>query len=178
YPAHVGAEFAVTPARPWRDSSRRSFCRSQELGSSPFSVFSAGEGAEPCLPRQVCRRPQAPVPAPETGLLRPRRFAGGAEAVRQAAAKRTPPRLGGVCQARFRRPVAGAAISWPLHASGRHFQSSDRGLRWRARYVPLQGLCARRQTPRDDADCRRVPPPLLLTRPAERLRSHPPLRVS
>lgn len=64
------------------------------------------------------------------------------------------------------------------YSPGRYFQSQDRGLRWRARHVSLQGLCARRQTPGDDPDCRRVPSALLLTRPAEGIRSHPPLRLS
>ena len=167
-----------TPARPLRDSRRRSFRRSQSLDASPLSVFPAGEGAESRLPRKICRRPQTPLPPPETGLFRSRRFAGGAEAVRQAVAKRAPAGLGGLRQAGFRWSLTGAAIPRPLHPPDRHFQSQDHGLRWRARHVSLQGLCARRQTPGDDPDCRRVPAPLLLTRPAEGIRSDPPPRLS
>ena len=38
------------------------------------------------------------------------------------------PRLGGLCQTRFRRTDAGAPIPRPIYAPGRHFQSPAAGL--------------------------------------------------
>ena len=96
----------------------------------------------------------------------------------QAIATRPPAGLGRLCQACFRRPRAGAALSGPTYSSGCHLQSPDRGLRRRAGHVSVQRLRARQQTARDDPDWCRVPSPLLLTRPTEGLRSHPPLRFS
>jgi len=71
---------------------------SRSLGSSAPSIFPASEGVEPCVSRQVCRRPQTPVPPSEAKLFRPR-LAGSAETVRQAIAQFVPARLGCLCQA-------------------------------------------------------------------------------
>jgi hypothetical protein len=103
----------ATPARPLRDVRRRAFCGSWQAGYIPLCVFLAGEGVDPCFPRQVC--------AGLKRLYRRRKLTW------PSYCDKSTGKIGRLCQTCFRRPLAGAAIPWPLlHSSGHHFQSSDR----------------------------------------------------
>lgn len=99
-----------------------------------------------------------------TGLLRPRRSAGGTEAVRQAIATSPQAGLDCLCQTRFR-------YTHRVAISNHRIVAFDGEMR----HVPVSRLRPRRQTSPDDFKSSRVPSPLLLTRPPKGLRSHPPL---
>ena len=68
------------------------------------------------------------------------------------------------CKAAVRRTEAGAALSLPLHPSGRHLEPPPRRSRRRRRRVPLEGLSHRRSGPLEDdaVASARVHPALLL----------------
>ena len=88
-------------------------------------------------------------------------------------------RKGRLLQGAVRRTEAGAALSLPLHPSGRHLEPPPRRSRRRRRRVPLEGLSHRRAGPLEDdaASPARVHPPLSSARAAQRLPPHPPLRA-
>jgi hypothetical protein len=90
----------------------------------------------------------------------------------------TPPRLGGLCQARVRRSHAGVAVPRSLYPSRGHFQSSIVGFRTRARDFPLEGVRPWRQARSDGAGRHQIPASLLSARATQRPRLHSSLRVS
>src|SRR5271165_6265220 len=111
-------------------------------------------------------------------LLRPLCRSRRPPAVRETPPPPASPRLGGLCQARFRWSPAGVALSRSLHPPRGHFQSSFVDLRSGPGELPLEGLRSRKQTRPNDAGGNRVSTPLLSARASQRLRPHPSLRVS
>src|SRR5437879_8362009 len=76
------------------------------------------------LSRQVPRRPETPPSPQQATVCRPGCRSRQLQAVRATAPPLTPPRLGGLCQARFRRSHASVALPRSLYPSRCHFQSS------------------------------------------------------
>src|ERR1700716_1041382 len=82
-------------------------------------------------------------------------------------------------QAAVRRPESRARLSVTVYAPRRHLEPSPDRSRRAERHVQGQGLQDRRPRPvhDDDARRRRVHPPVPHPRAAQRLPSHPPLRL-
>ena len=86
--------------------------------------------------------------------------------------------LGSLRQAPVRRTRASAGLSRSLYPPGCHRQQPiERNRGWGCQ-LPLEGLSPSRQAEGDDAEARRIHPPLLAPRPPRRLPPHPPLRLS
>ncbi len=109
-------------------------------------------------------------------LLRPPR--SRARRLRRPLRDAAPDRLGSLRQAPLRRPRTGARLSRPRHPSRRHRQQpADRHGR-RESELPLEGLSPGGAPQGHDARGRRVHAPVPAARPAARLPSDPPLRLS
>src|SRR5215467_13774279 len=87
--------------------------------------------------------------------------------------------VAGLLQGAIRRARAGAALSLPLHPSGRHLEPPPRCSRQRSDCVPLQGLSRQRLRPLEDdaAPAARVHQTLPAARATQGLPPHPPLRA-
>ena len=70
HPAHLGADADSTSAHPLRGARRRTRSRPLALDLIAFQIPVAGQGAQPCLPRQVRCRPAAPPCPRSVALLR------------------------------------------------------------------------------------------------------------
>src|ERR1019366_3417861 len=93
--AHLGTESAAASPHPLCDSDGRSVATAHPLATLALSFFSPQKGPETCLPRQVSRRTQAPVPPSATTLPRSCVMAGRPETVRPSSPRPVSPRLGG-----------------------------------------------------------------------------------
>ena len=94
-----------------------------------------------------------------------------------------PCRKGGLRQAAVRRAEGRPRLSLPLHPPRRHLELASDPARQQGRHLHMEGLSRPRQgagqslDQADNARCRRVHSPLSPARAAERLSSHPPLRL-
>src|SRR5450432_362669 len=130
------------------------------------SALDAGEtsggtrGRQPAVPR----------------LTRPSRRREGVRGIPRPAQEEA---LVHLRQASVRGPEGRARLSVALHAPRRHLEPSPDRSRPAQRHVQGQGLQDRRPRPvhDDDARRRRVHPPVPHPRAAQRLPSHPPLRL-
>ena len=172
HPTHVGSEPVAPSAYSLCGSCRWALAGSSTLGELSLSVLSTGQSFKTCLPckfiaglKRLYRRKKFGHVGPAAVFSERKQFAKLVGRLRRQHWV--------VHQACLRRPSAGTAVSWPLHAPRRHLESSLVGLRWRACHLPLAGLCAWQPVTRDDARCGRVPPPLLPAHPPQRLRPHP-----
>ena len=111
-----------------RHSSRRPISGPYPLGTSAASFLSAGEGPQPRIPWQVLRRFETPLSTQTTAVWGAGFRPGESPAVSPTLTKIASAGLGSLCQTRVRRPDAGAPLSRPIHASGRHLQSQAPGI--------------------------------------------------
>ena len=137
-PKHLGAEIGfLSVLHTWgqnlqhpsphslRDPLRWSVARPPALGPSPLPILPAGESAQPCLSRQVCRWLEARLSSTATAASRQPESTGREKAFH--AFLRPLFRQDWVVYAKrpFGGPEACAALPGPLHPSRRHLQSPD-----------------------------------------------------
>src|ERR1700752_2848636 len=138
--AHLGVGHDSPSARAYDRTGWRDLARRRPIGRLPLQ-----------LPRP-CRRPGAPVPGQDAGdahacahrrrvkvLQHPcrARRQTNVQALHRPAAAHP---VGGLLQGAVRGTRAGAALSLPLHPSGRHLEPPPRCSRQRRDCVPLEGL--------------------------------------
>ena len=92
------------------------------LGLFTTFVLPAGEGTQPCLPRQARRRIKEGLPHGQPRVLRRPRTACPTTHLRYMASLIIPSRLGRPCQAPFGGSGTRAALPQWVHASRRHLQ--------------------------------------------------------
>src|SRR5262249_2448899 len=141
----------------------------------PAGLLSAGTRARPAVSWQVPGRAEGGArgrAAEAAGRT------GGAVRLLGLAGRAVPPRLGGVCQAPFWRPRAGAEVSGAVHAPGSHQQQPTAGGARRPGDVCLEGLPAWRQAGPADLAGERVPQAFRAARAAARLREGAALRIA
>jgi hypothetical protein len=85
--------------------------------------------------------------------------------------------LGGLCQACDGESDLGASVFGPVHAPRGDQQSPLGLLRWRASHLPLERLCAWKQTASHDAHRIGISAALRATHSAARVRAHSPVRL-
>src|SRR2546427_1482280 len=124
HPAHLGTEPASASPHSLRHSCRWTLARSPLLDPPTLSFLLTSEDPQPRLSWQVPRRPETSAQPQQALLQRSRCRSGPPAAVCKTYAPPAPPPLGRLCQARLRRSHAGVTLSWPLHPSRGHFQSS------------------------------------------------------
>ena len=145
--------------------------------SSRRILLPSRQSAQPCLPRQVCRRTQDRLSCRRTPVPRTSLTACGTARLRLLAAGTVPSRLGCLLQTAFRRARTRAALSRRLHSSRRHFQQPVGCSCQRPRHLPLARLRSRQQEAAHDPAGRRVLAPLPPAPAAARFYAHPQLRL-
>src|SRR5882672_7206217 len=119
------------------------------------------------------------TPSGQAAVPRLTRASGRCEDIRGVPRSTQEEALVRLRQAAVRRPESRARLSVTVYAPRRHLEPSPDRSRPAERHVQGQGLQDRRPRPvhDDDARRRRVHPPVPHPRAAQRLPSHPPLRL-
>src|SRR5438552_8717173 len=119
---YLGPAIAVSSPCPRRTCSRRPRPRSLLLDLVLPLFLPSRQSAQPCLPRQVCRRTQDCLSVRRTPVPRTSLTACGTARLRLLVAATVSPRLGRLLQAALRWARTRVALSRRLHSSRRHFQ--------------------------------------------------------
>src|SRR6202142_225375 len=178
HPPHLGTEPALSSPPALRGPGRRTQPGPAELGKLPAGLLSAGARALAAVPPLVSRRAGPSLPRREAALLRRDRIVVRRGSLRPISCSTRTSGVGGVRQAAFRRPSAGARVSGPLHAPRGPLQRTDPGGPQRRGHLPVEGLSPQRpaQVPRHDAGGRRVHPALSAAHSTGRFSAHSALR--
>src|SRR3989442_2427400 len=123
-------------------------------------LLSAGEGAQPCLSRQVRRRFTESVWAEHAKLSRSMSAVVAPAGLRRVLAHPVSRGLGSLRQAALWRTGACAAVSGPLHPPRGDLESSHRRCQRYTRRLQLEGLRAPQPAPHDELNPPGVPAPL------------------